>query len=175
MSEWQMCTIGSVCNIVKGANVSLAIKNIAKIEIPAPPIEKQRSLIQLFNILYDFDRPFGDESANQSTILSKLRQREFIVSRGLIRLFVLSKKQDFQNAKDGLIPGITREYILNQRFPLPPLAEQRAIVERVEEMLAMVDEMEVQVKTRKVQAQGLLQALLREAFEGGGDNKTVIT
>ncbi|GMO33771.1 MAG: restriction endonuclease subunit S [Termitinemataceae bacterium] len=51
-------------------------------------------------------------------------------------------------------------------FPLPPLAEQRAIVERVEEMLALVDEMEVQVKTRKVQAQGLLQAVLREAFEG---------
>ncbi|GHV78729.1 hypothetical protein AGMMS49944_05200 [Spirochaetia bacterium] len=56
------------------ANVSLAVRDIAKIEIPVPPIEKQRSLIQLFNKLYDFDSAFGDETATQSDIIAKLRQ-----------------------------------------------------------------------------------------------------
>jgi type I restriction enzyme S subunit len=56
------------------ANVSLAVRDIAKIEIPVPPIEKQRSLIQLFNRLYDFDNAFGDEAATQSASIAKLRQ-----------------------------------------------------------------------------------------------------
>jgi type I restriction enzyme S subunit len=56
------------------ANVSLAAWDIAKIEIPVPPIEKQRSLIQLFNKLYDFDSIFEDEVATQSDIIAKIRQ-----------------------------------------------------------------------------------------------------
>jgi len=51
-------------------------------------------------------------------------------------------------------------------FPLPPLAEQAAIVERVDRLLAMVDELEKQVTEHKVQAEELMQAVLREAFEG---------
>jgi type I restriction enzyme S subunit len=49
---------------------------------------------------------------------------------------------------------------------LPPIAEQEAIVERVDRLLAIVDELEKQVAERKVQAEELMQAVLREAFEG---------
>lgn len=52
-------------------------------------------------------------------------------------------------------------------FPLAPLAEQQAIVERVEKLLSMVDELEKQVSERKEQSEQLMQAVLREAFEGG--------
>jgi type I restriction enzyme S subunit len=52
-------------------------------------------------------------------------------------------------------------------FPLPPLAEQKAIVDRVENLLSMVDELEKQVSERKEQSEQLMQAVLREAFEGG--------
>lgn len=48
--------------------------------------------------------------------------------------------------------------------PLPPLAEQRAIVERVDRLLALVDELAAQVSERKTQANALMQAVLREAF-----------
>ena len=51
-------------------------------------------------------------------------------------------------------------------FPLPSLAEKAAIVERVDSLLAMVGELEKQVTERKTQAEELMQAVLREAFEG---------
>ncbi|HCL55425.1 MAG TPA: hypothetical protein DHW82_00215 [Spirochaetia bacterium] len=49
---------------------------------------------------------------------------------------------------------------------LPPLSEQQAIVDRVEKLLSMVDDLEKQVSERKEQAEQLMQAVLREAFEG---------
>jgi len=51
-------------------------------------------------------------------------------------------------------------------FPLPPLAEQQAIVDRVNSLMAVVDELEMQVAERKEQAQLLMQTVLREAFDG---------
>ena len=52
-------------------------------------------------------------------------------------------------------------------FPLPPLAEQQAIVARVDSLMATIDALEAQVTERKEQAQLLMQAVLREAFDGG--------
>jgi len=52
-------------------------------------------------------------------------------------------------------------------FPLPPLAEQQAIVARVDSLMATIDALESQVTERKEQAQQLMQAVLREAFAGG--------
>lgn len=50
-------------------------------------------------------------------------------------------------------------------FPLPPLAEQQAIVERVDRLLNQVNALEQQVKERKSYAEQLMQAVLREAFQ----------
>ncbi len=50
-------------------------------------------------------------------------------------------------------------------IPLPSLSEQQAIVSRVDRLLAMVDELARQVKERKVLAEKMMQAVMREAFE----------
>lgn len=55
----------------------------------------------------------------------------------------------------------------NWAIPLPPKAEQQALKNRVEKLLTMVDELEKQVSERKEQSEQLMQAVLREAFEGG--------
>jgi type I restriction enzyme S subunit len=62
-------------------------------------------------------------------------------------------------------PSINNEQFENTITPLPTLAEQRVMVERVDKLLAMVDNLETLVKERKVQVEMLLQAVLREAFE----------
>jgi hypothetical protein len=63
--------------------------------------------------------------------------------------------------------NINTDLANNLVIPLPPLAEQQAIVARVDSLMAMITELEKQVAERKEQAQKLMQAVLREAFAGG--------
>ena len=65
------------------------------------------------------------------------------------------------------MPKINQNQLSTILIPVPPHAEQKAIVDRVEKLLSMVDELEKQVSERKVQSEQLMQAVLREAFEGG--------
>ncbi|MDB9511894.1 restriction endonuclease subunit S [Kamptonema animale CS-326] len=50
-------------------------------------------------------------------------------------------------------------------IPLPPLAEQKAIVEKVDYLTKIIDELEAQIQHRKQLAENLMQTVLREAFE----------
>ena len=52
-------------------------------------------------------------------------------------------------------------------FPLPPIGEQSAIVERVENIMAMIDGIEEQVSERKGQSESLMRSVLSEAFTVG--------
>lgn len=83
-----------------------------------------------------------------------------------IYMFYLLKSLKFENFVKGIKPGLNRNEAYNIPFLLPPLAEQQAIVERVDQLLAIVDELEKQVADRKEKAEQLMQAVLREAFEG---------
>lgn len=67
----------------------------------------------------------------------------------------------------GFQPKLSQGNLNNIIISTPPLAEQQAIVARVEKLLSMVDELEKQVSERKEQSEQLMQAVLREAFEGG--------
>ena len=49
-------------------------------------------------------------------------------------------------------------------IPLPPLSEQKAIVGKVEKLLALCDQLETQVNNNQTHAQQLMQAVLKEAF-----------
>ncbi|OPY75055.1 MAG: EcoKI restriction-modification system protein HsdS [Syntrophorhabdus sp. PtaU1.Bin153] len=62
--------------------------------------------------------------------------------------------------------NLNQTLLIKMPVGLPPLAEQKAIVSRVDRLLAMVDEPETQVTERKAQAEALMQAVLREAFQG---------
>lgn len=54
------------------------------------------------------------------------------------------------------------ERVLRVPIPVPPLAEQRRIVAKVDELLALVDELENQLVASRTVAQDLLAALVRE-------------
>ncbi len=64
------------------------------------------------------------------------------------------------------MPKINQGIVNNTLIPLPPIAEQKAIDVSVEKFLAMVDKLVTQVSERKKQSELLMQAVIREAFEG---------
>ena len=50
-------------------------------------------------------------------------------------------------------------------IPLPPLIEQKAIVKKVDRLFAICDELELQINKSKANANMLMHAVLKEAFE----------
>ena len=56
-----------------------------------------------------------------------------------IKYFLQSEINSLKKNSKGVIPGIDRKLILNSILPLPPLAEQKRIVARLEELLKECD------------------------------------
>jgi len=79
--------------------------------------------------------------------------------------FARSYYSDVAKGSSPSMKNITRENIKSLLIPLPPLAEQKAIVEKVDTLMNIIDQLEQQIKHRKQLAQALMQTVLREAFE----------
>ena len=61
--------------------------------------------------------------------------------------------------------NLTREQILNLKIPLPPTAEQKEIVVRIEQHLQTITQLETQIATRETTTKQLMQSILKDAFE----------
>jgi len=80
-------------------------------------------------------------------------------------LFLLAKRDDFRLASEGgAQPNISKVKIVNTPVPLPPLAEQHRIVAKVEELMALCDQLEQQLNQADQQRLRLLEAVLAEAL-----------
>ena len=62
-----------------------------------------------------------------------------------IKLFLESIVMEIKKTANGLIPGISRDDMLNLNIPLPPLAEQKRIVDEIEKIFATLDDIANQV------------------------------
>lgn len=62
--------------------------------------------------------------------------------------------------------GISGGDVRSLPIPLPPLAEQTAIVEAVEAQLSVIDRLEADLDAKLKSAQALRQSILRDAFAG---------
>ena len=63
--------------------------------------------------------------------------------------------------------NINAEKLKNFITPLPPLAEQKEIVARVEQHLQTITQLETQIATRETTTKQLMQSILKDAFEEG--------
>ena len=83
-------------------------------------------------------------------------------------MYAMKSPLFYQNMRKDMfgvaITRVTIEKITKSINPLPPIFEQSVIVERVENVLVMIDELEKQVSGRKEQSEKLTQSILREAF-----------
>lgn len=83
-----------------------------------------------------------------------------------LKLFADSYLSNLQEASNGIIPGVSREHLLYAEFPLPPLEEQKIIVEKVNALMVLCDALEQEVAQSNAYSEQLMQSVLREVFEG---------
>lgn len=58
-----------------------------------------------------------------------------------VKLFIMANESKLTKSARGVIPGISRETVLNLLFPLPPLFEQHRIVAKLEELLPLCQQL----------------------------------
>jgi type I restriction enzyme S subunit len=83
--------------------------------------------------------------------------------------FLMSKRDDIfeERTKGGAQPFLSLALIREIPFPLPPLAEQRRIVAKVDQLMALVDELEWQQESSRDKASNLLDAIVHEMTSAG--------
>jgi type I restriction enzyme S subunit len=69
-------------------------------------------------------------------------------------------------AKGSNINNLKREHLLDYEIPLPPLAEQKRIVAKIEELFSELDAGEENLRRARRQLGVYRQSLLKQAFEG---------
>jgi type I restriction enzyme S subunit len=65
------------------------------------------------------------------------------------------------------LKNINTNELSSLTFPLPPLAEQKRIVEKVDALMALCDRLEESVRTSDDRRQDLLEAVINESLYGG--------
>lgn len=69
-----------------------------------------------------------------------IKQRAYL-SIAYIKFFLMARIKLIKKNGQGVIPGISRDIVLNLLFPLPPLAEQHRIVAKLEELLPLCQQL----------------------------------
>jgi type I restriction enzyme S subunit len=93
---------------------------------------------------------------------------EQVNSKFLFNYLAFKRDDIFEDqTKGGAQPFLSLGLIRKIPFPLPPLAEQRRIVAKVDQLMAMVEELERQQEASRENATKLLDAIVQEMTNGG--------
>jgi len=93
-----------------------------------------------------------------------------LYNKYLLYYLMASKQRFIEMGEGGAQPNISREKIVSFPFPLPPLAEQHRIVQKIEELLPKVEEygkaQEALDKLNEELPEKLKKSILQEAISG---------
>lgn len=88
-------------------------------------------------------------------------------NRDFLFYYLLYKKEYLVNqGKGGAQPNISQEIIKALKIPVPPLNEQKRIVEKIEEEFGKIDEGVEKLKLAQEQIKQYRQSVLKSAFDG---------
>ena len=182
---WVWCRLGDIINLISGQHI--LSDNYNKNQLGIPYLTGPSDFGKI-NPVYTKWTEKPKVTADQNSILitvkgsgigklNILNDDKIAISRQLMALhatqinhrflylYLLIKNEYLQDKKTGIaIPGITREDICSLLFPLPSLNEQKRIVAKVDELMNLCDQLEIQIKESKENADMLMQSVLQEAF-----------
>ena len=179
--NWAWCRLGEVCEIIMGQ--SPKSENISK----KGKLEFHQGKIFFTSKYIKSSESYTNEItkiAPKNSVLICVRapvgevnitNRELCIGRGLCSIVPLQKmseifvyywtkilKEKFiQKATGSTFASISMDIIRNEIIPLPPLSEQRRIVEKIEELLALVDDLE----TNKIDLQSYIKQAKSKVLE----------
>jgi len=193
--RWEWCRIGELCTkVTDGFHNTPKKLNAGKIYISATHIREtginwdkclyvsqqdheelykkaypQKGEILITNrgagcatpVIIDISEEFSFQNAALIGFNQKLLSNKYI-------FFHILKMRDeimevFVNG--GLQPMLSNVRLGTIPIPLPPLAEQKAIVTKVEKLFGTCDQLETQITSNQTHAEQLMQAVLKEAFQ----------
>lgn len=170
----------------------LTAKNVRKGRIELSPEEflseteyrnwMTRGFPKVGDVLFTTEAPMGNAAIVGLTERFALAQRVICfqgygaVDPPFLVLQILSEQ--FQSILDKNGTGVTAKGIKAsklKRLPIavPPLAEQRRIVAKVDELMALVDKLEAQLASARTTATNLLAAAIAELTQGKPSHATV--
>ena len=178
--NWAWCRLGEIINLLSGQDLNSKEYNDIQKGIPyitgASNFSKnkleinrwtefEKNIAKKGDILITCKGTIGEMTILEIDKVHIARQlmsiNTIINNQKYILYFLTFKLKEIQQKANGLIPGINREDILLQIIPLPPLAEQRRIVEKIEELLALVDDLE----TNKTDLQSYIKQAKSKVLE----------
>lgn len=109
-----------------------------------------------------------EAATNQACATIKIFEKDNVVLKKYIKFVFKKMYEEIRSlAQGGTQPNLNLGKISNTIFPLPPLAEQKEIVSRVEKLLANVTELEKQITEREEMTKQLMQSIMKDAFREG--------
>ena len=79
----------------------------------------------------------------------------------------LTKREINESAKGSAMKNLVSiDYLKsNVLFPLPPLNEQKRIVEKVDKLMKVCDELELRIEESKKYNEKLMQSIIKDSFK----------
>ncbi len=163
--SWKWVRLNSVISLLSGSDLTPDKYNTVKKGIPyitgASNIENGKVIINRWTEYPNNIAHYGDLLLTCKGTVGKtaiLKEQEVhiarqimsittvIVDTNFIRYYIESQIEGLKSKAKSMIPGIERDHVLKLVVPLPPLAEQKRIVDKLEKILPLCEKLKSEVE-----------------------------